>query len=223
MFGSNRVNWNNNKKMEYCNDVIEAINMNNFTEVKRLVESKNLTERELNDIQTDSHKNTFLHLAVINNNMYMTTYFLEKGIKYDKQNKLGQSPWDIALAFRYSTIIEKIINYRIKTENLSTNQVSQLTLKLDQLESKNKELKKLNNTYEIHSRMLKSELSESNVRYNLRNRDITLLTTENTELKLSNKRLRDTNNNLITENTELKESNKKLKISVETLMENTQK
>lgn len=228
MSNSNKVNWNINDRFDNVNsitnvDIAEAINAGNLNKVKILVESKGYTSANLNNTYVDTHKNTFLHLAIMNNNIYITNYFLEKGIRYDKQNKLGQSPWDIAIAFRYGNVIEKIIEYRIKTENLSERQISQMSTKLDLAELRNKELKRTCVDHESTIQIQKSHICDLTNKYNLRSREFESIKTENMELRSSNKRLRDTNENLITENRELKEANKKLKTSVEILMENTKK
>lgn len=224
MFGSNKVSWNtNNKPLGNDDELVRAIHDGHTNEVQKLVNLRGYSERELNSIQVDSHKNSLLHLAVMNNDSQLTTFFLEKGMSFTAKNKFGQSAWDLAVAFHNNEIMEKIIAFRVNTENSFSLKVNDLSSKVNVLETKNRELKRLSDGLEISTRVTKTELSDLTVRYNLRNREITTLTTENNELKVSNKRLRDENTELKMENNDLKDKNKKLKVSVETLMANTKK
>lgn len=216
------MNFFGTKSLGDSNNLVNCVSSNDFYTAKNFIEFKGYDERELNNV-TDCHLNNLLHLSVLNCNHQMVTYFLDKGISYTKQNRFKQSAWDLAVLSRDSSILDKLVQFRGKQENPNMLKLSELSSENDSLKTKNRELKRSN-----------GELAITNVefekKYSLRNRDVIVLQTENTELKTSNKRLREEvlevridNKRLKDENSNLIDKNEKLKTSVETLMNNSKK
>lgn len=212
-----------NKSMGDTNDLISYVVKGDYYKTKLLIDSKGYSDRELNSI-SDSYGNNLLHLATMASNCQMVEYFLDKGICFTKQNNFKQTPWDLATASKNSDIVDKFVLYRIRTENHSTVRLNELESERDELQAKNRELKRLNGGLETTN-------AELVTKYNLRNRDVIVLQTENNDLKTSNKRLKSevsdlqavnyklhsenkTSTSILLENSELKSSNKRLRDEV---------
>jgi hypothetical protein len=225
MFGSgNKVSWlGGTKSFTEEDELVRGVNSNNLYRVKQLVDSNNFTSSDLNTISVDKYKNNLLHLSTMLKSHNLVSYFLDKGVNFNTKNTFGQTAWDLAVLTHDDSLTEKFILHRVQTENSNTLKVAELVSENELLKSKNRELKRLSSGFESSFMLTNSELSDVTKKYNLRNREVTVLTTENNELKSSNKRLRDDNDKLSNEVNDLSDKNKKLKVSVETLMANSKR
>lgn len=210
------------KSLSDSNQLIDYVSSNDYYRTKNFIENRNYTSKELNSIE-DSYMNNLLHLAVMSSSSGLVSYLLDKNISCTKQNKFKQSPWDLAVHYNNKEIVENFVAHRSKIENQNSPKVLELTRENSSLKKENNSLKTLNTQFLINNENLET-------RYSLRNRDVLILQNENTDLKVSNKRLREevtevTNQNkkLKEENNLLSDKNKKLQLSVETLMYNSKK
>lgn len=224
MFSTNKINWGLDKKSFVDEEeIVKAVTDNNVIRAKNLIDGKGYTERELNTIRVDKYANNLLHLTVMTENLQLTSYFLEKGVSFYHKNKFRKTAWEMAVESKNQDLIERFVLFRVKTENSFSLRVNDLSSEVDLLKTKNRELKRSSDGFESSYKLVNNELNDVTKKYNLRSREVTVLSTENIELKTTNKRLRDENNTLRTENDDLKDKNKKLKTSVDTLMANTKK
>lgn len=217
------------KSLGDSNELFNYVSSNDFYRAKNFIESKGYNEKELNNIQ-DCYGNNVLHVSVMNTNQQMVSYFLEKGVSHVKQNKFKQSPWDLAVASKNSELLERFVSFRTMHENVNMIKLTDLSTENDVLKTRNRELKRLNSTLEKMNSDLEKKYSDVNTRYSLRSREITVIQTENAEIKTSNKRLREEVTDLKSENKKLKDENivlinknEKLKLSIETLMNNSKR
>lgn len=211
MFGYRK---NVNDSQELIN-LVSSNSSNCLNKIKNLIESKNYNSTELNMIE-DSYQSNLLYLAVMNLNVEVVEYLLEKGLNASKKNKFNFTPWNIALTLNNNEIIEKFVLFRIKTENNDMIKVRDLTNVNDTLKMHNQNL--INSCKDLTNENLTKKI------------EIEKLKTNNIELTTSNKRLiseltyfESDNKKLKTENTTLKEKNEKLKKSVDNLINNARK
>jgi ankyrin repeat protein len=217
MFG-----FKQNKTLGDTNDLVNRVSSNDYHGAKSFIESRGYNERELNSI-ADCYSNNLLHIAVMNCNHEMVSYFLDRGLSYTRQNRFKQSAWDLAVLSKDNEILERLVSFRAKQENPSTVRLSELSSENESLKTKNRELKRLSSGLETTNIDLEKK-------YSLRSREVVVLQTENNDLKTSNKRLREEVSEVKLDNKRLREEvvvltdkNQKLKTSVETLMNNSKK
>lgn len=210
------------KSLGDTSELLNYVSSGDYRRAKDFIESRGYNERELNSI-SDCYNNNLLHISILNSSNQLITYFLDRGLSYTKLNKFKQSAWDLARISKDNEVLEQLVAFRSKQENPSTVRLSELSSENETLKTKNRELKRLSSGLEVANLELEKK-------YSLRNRDVVVLSNENTELKTSNKRLREEVldlkidvKRLRDENSVLVDKNEKLKVSVETLMNNSRK
>lgn len=182
----------------------------------------------------DDYENNLLHIAVFyttTKKVEMVKYLLEKGLNIDHKNKVGQTPYDLAILSHDKILIQlfsNVIKYTASTQLASEI----LILKTEcatkdniiyQLESTNSQLKttvatkdKIIINMKTSSDKLKSNLmSQTDLTHEYK-KEINSLREHNDSLLFTNKRLIDDNNELTTQN-------KKLRTSVDALIESKRK
>lgn len=210
------------KTLGDTNELINHVASGNYNDVKKFVESKNYSLKDLN-IVLDCYFNNVLSISVMNSHVELVKYFLNIGIDYNKINKFKQSAWDLAIIYKNKEIIDLFVNHKMRQENTNILKINELVNENENLRIKTKELKRKIECLEITS----CELERKNSN---KNKEIYSLQNEIVAFKASNKRLREdvidltlNNKKLKDENVILTEKNQKLKTSVETLMNNSKK
>jgi ankyrin repeat protein len=181
----------------------------------------------------DDYGNTLLHIATEHENQKYVGELLNAGYDENSTNKFGKSSWDIAVASRNKTMINKFVDHKITTATaVEVSRVDNLQQTVNTLTKKRKELEDSVNNLETANKKLTTLVTKYESADSDRSKEITLLTrskagllTEVSNLKHSlsdvqsdNVVLKNTNKRLREENEELKGANKKLKSSVEALL-----
>ena len=88
-----------------------ALNNNNQNEIYDII----LNSPFLNLKYKDNNGNSYLHLAVMNQNENVVKTLINKGINLNMQNKLGNTPLHLAYELGNNTIITLLTNNGINT------------------------------------------------------------------------------------------------------------
>lgn len=200
------INDNSLTDVEYIFDL--AIEQKNTDKLINFINSNNI---DINQISNgDIYKNSLLQIGVKTNNIKLVKFLLDKGSNIKYKNKLNENIYDIAIQNQYSEIIQVLQDYEQKKlkqiikelessvkyfQNLYKNELNKVgTLKIvneeiktlnDNLTKKNMEMKRISTNNVILETNLRNEKKRKREMYE-----------ENQELKISNKKLKTTIQNM---------------------------